>query len=284
MIERHVNSHELVCVLLDPRVAGAGLSVAGKRRVKSLVVQLAQRVFPSAGYGSGAVRSQLLNELGDYAERTEVFSDVVTWEMRVGRPLTLFWNDFVEDAPHLSRVARAVLSISPFAQTATESFTAPLPTEQCSWDQTFAVQQLKALTRTRRSMQCTSGFKQYISLLFPPSPLPQGGVSDNMLSREVDNALRGNNTLRWSASDETRAEAIVMHQLSQILQAGGDDNDSTHSSKQVTASLPAATTHHDPPDVGVSWFAFQSVNDLKVLENTVKKFVQWSAAAAAAVN
>uniref|UniRef100_A0AAV1UR36 BED-type domain-containing protein n=1 Tax=Peronospora matthiolae TaxID=2874970 RepID=A0AAV1UR36_9STRA len=272
IIECHVDSHELVCVLLDPRVAGAGFSISGKRRVKSLVVQLAERMFPSAGYSSGAIRLQLLNELGDYAEKTGVFADVVAWEMSVGRPPTLFWNDFVEDAPHLSRVARAVVSISPCAQTATESLNSPLPMEKASWNQTFAVRQLTSQVRTHRPPESTSGFKQYYSLLLPPSPLPQGSMSDGTLSLEVNKALRVNNTLRWSASDETKVEAIVTHHLSQMLQEGGGDSDADDSN-QVPTSLPAAATQHDTLHVRVSWFAFQSANDLKLLQETVRKFV-----------
>ncbi|CAH0486998.1 unnamed protein product [Peronospora farinosa] len=266
-IGHHIDSHELVCMFLDPRVAGAGLSISGKRRVKSMVVQVAERVFPSEGFGTGAARSQLLNQLSDYAEKTGSFADVVAWEMSAGRPPKLFWNDFVEDAPHLARVARAVIAVTPYAQTATESLNLPLPTKEFSWEQTFAVQQLKFQAR-KTSPQSTSGLEQYHSLLFPPSPLTQGSVSDGTLSVEVDKALRvNNNTPRWSVSDETEVEAIVTHQLSLILKVGSDHDIHVN---QVLSTPPKQTAQNN---VSLSWFAFQSINDLKTLEQTVKNFI-----------
>ncbi|CAI5744113.1 unnamed protein product [Peronospora destructor] len=264
LIGHRIDSHELVCMFLDPRVAGAGLSISGKRRVKSMVVQVAERVFPSEGFGTGAARSQLLNQLSDYAEKAGSFADIVAWEMSAGRPPKLFWNDFVEDAPHLARVAHAVISVTPYAQTAVELLNPPLPAKEFLWEQTFAVQQLKFQARNT-SPQSTCGIEQYHSLLFPPSPLPQGSVSDGTLSIEVDKALRVNNTPRWSASDETEVEAIVTHQLSLILKVGSDNDIDVN---QMLSTPPPA-----PNNVSLSWFACQSINDLKILEQTVKNFL-----------
>ncbi|KAE8883657.1 hypothetical protein PF003_g32360 [Phytophthora fragariae] len=265
LIGHHIDSHELVCMLLDPRIAGAGLSISGKRRVKSLVVQVAERLFPSEGFGSGAARSQLLTQLGDYTEKSGGFEDVVAWEMSAGRPPKLFWNDFVEDAPHLARVARAVISVSPCAQTATQSLDPSPPTEEFAWEQSFEVRQLKFQAQ-KLPPPGTGGVQQYQMLLFPPAPL-QGSMSDGALSSEVDKALRVNNTPRWSASVESEAEAYVTRQLSLMLTVGGDNEiEGQH-------LLPTPTTATTSQSIGLSWFAFQSSTDRNVLEQAVRNFL-----------
>lgn len=271
LIEHHIDSHELVCMLLDPRIAGAGLSISGKRRVKSLVVQIAERIFPSEGFSSGAARTQLLTQLGDYTEKSGGFEDVVAWEMSAGRPPKLFWNDFVEDAPYLARVARAVISVSPCAQTATQALDPSPPTEEFAWEQSFAVQQLKFQAQ-KLPPQTAGGVQQYQLLLFPPAPL-QGGMSDGTLSSEVDKALRVN-TPRWSASLETEVEAYVTRQLSSMLKVGGDHE---------IDLLPATTAATMTKGVGLSWFAFQSPSDRKALEQAVRNFLPCPTTAASIV-
>ncbi|GMF18887.1 unnamed protein product [Phytophthora lilii] len=269
LIGRTVDTHELVCMLLDPRVAGAGLSISGKRRVKSLVVQVAERVFPSEGYSGGPARSQLLTQLGDYVEKSESFADVVAWEMSAGRPAKLFWNDFVEDAPHLARVARAVISVAPCAQTATASLNSLLPTKESVWEQTFAVRQLKFLAQQKQNRH-DCGVGQYRSLLFPPAPNVQGSVSDGALSAEVDKVLRATSAPRWSASVESEVDASVTHQLSLMLKVGGDSE--TEGEGEQAPSTPTAVTA-GASSVGASWFAFHSPADRQALERAVKNFL-----------
>ncbi|GMF34706.1 unnamed protein product [Phytophthora fragariaefolia] len=275
LIRRFVDPHVLVCMLLDPRVAGAGLSVSGIRRVKSLVVQLAERVFPSEGFGNGAPRSQLLTQLGDYTEKLGGFEDAIVWEMSAGRSPKLFWNDFVEEAPHLARVARTVLSVAPCAQSATQSLSPSPPTEEFAWEQSFAVRQVKFQAQ-KLPRKATGGVKQYESLLFRSASSQQGNTPDGPLSSEVDKALRGNNTPRWSASVESEVEAYVTLQLRSMLQVGGDLEQ--HSDAYVPApSVSATTSSHS---VSPSWFAFQSPNDRKALEQAVRSFLPCPTAAA----
>lgn len=180
-------------------------------------------------------------------------------------------NDFVEDAPYLARVARAVISVSPCAQTATQALDPSPPTEEFAWEQSFAVQQLKFQAQ-KLPPQTAGGVQQYQLLLFPPAPL-QGGMSDGTLSSEVDKALRVN-TPRWSASLETEVEAYVTRQLSSMLKVGGDHE---------IDLLPATTAATMTKGVGLSWFAFQSPSDRKALEQAVRNFLPCPTTAASIV-
>ncbi|RLN97715.1 hypothetical protein BBJ28_00007799 [Nothophytophthora sp. Chile5] len=285
LIARHIDSHELACLLLDPRVAGAGLSVSGKRRVKSLVVQVAERLFPGEAYGvvgdGGAARSQLLAQLGHYTEKTAQFADVVAWEMSAGRPPEFFWKDFVEDAPHLTRVARALISVVPQAQTATEvaSSCGQKPKVEAvkpAWEQTFAVRQMKYQFQTKPMHE--SGVERSQTLLFPPVPMP-GNVA--ALSAEAANNVDGNDTSMVGTSDvEDELKASIEHHLRQFILLGKRQGAGTSSS----TALPEAAVPTEG-DLGIdrSWFAFQSSIDRKALEQAVKRFLPPPATASIAI-
>jgi hypothetical protein len=107
--------HHLVCLLLDPRIHGMGLSNTGKRKVKSLMVEVASRLFPGSGYEdkSSVSRKNLLSQLGDYMERVGQFGDDVLWEMTSGKTPDVFWNDFIDDFPEICQVANALVAFLP---------------------------------------------------------------------------------------------------------------------------------------------------------------------------
>ncbi|RLN92053.1 hypothetical protein BBJ28_00007231 [Nothophytophthora sp. Chile5] len=283
LIARHIDSHELACLLLDPRVAGAGLSVSGKRRVKSLVVQVAERLFPSEAYSvvgdGGAARSQLLAQLGHYTEKTAQFADVVAWEMSVGRPPELFWKDFVEDAPHLARVARALISVVPQAQTATEAASScglklKVEAVKPAWEQTFAVRQMKYQFQTNPMHE--SGVERYQALLFPPVPMP-----GNVAALPAEAAEGSNTSMVGTSSVEDELKASIDNQLRQFLLL--DDKRQEAETSSATALPEAAVPTEGALGVDRSWFAFQSSMDRKVLEQAVKRFLPPPAPASIAI-
>ena len=111
----NVDDHHFVCLLLDPRIHGVGLSALGKRKVKALVVAVAATLFPDAGYDDkdSAGRRKLLAQLANYMDRAGQFEDGVVWERATGKSPESFWNDFVEDASELTAVAKAVTAYTP---------------------------------------------------------------------------------------------------------------------------------------------------------------------------
>ncbi|KAG7381876.1 regulator of chromosome condensation [Phytophthora pseudosyringae] len=151
------------------------------------------------------------------------------------------------------------------AITASESLNPSLTTEEFAWEQTFAVRQLKFQAQ---KTSCQGASKEhYRSLLFPPAPLEQSNVSDGTLSVEVDKALRVSSTPRWFARDETEVETSVTHQLSSMMRV-----DSNNEIEQML-STPSAGARIGTLSAGPSWFAFQSVNDRKALEQAVRNFL-----------
>lgn len=145
-VRKHVDGHQLACMLLDPRVHGAGLSATGKRKVKALVVQVAERVFSDAGFqvsGSSA-RTQLLAHLGHYTEKTSQFADDIAWEMSAGKAAELFWKDYVDDARELAQVARAVIKFVPHASSSAVASDL-LNSSSTQQEQSFRIRQVKQL-------------------------------------------------------------------------------------------------------------------------------------------
>lgn len=164
-IRKHVDDHQLACMLLDPRVHGAGLSATGRRKVKALVVQVAERVFPDAGFQvSGAsARTQLLAHLSHYLEKTSQFADDIAWEMSAGKAAELFWKDYVEDARELAKVARAVIKFVPHIASSTVTSTLPGSISSSSQqnaapqEQSFRIRQIKQLYERQAAAGAAKG-------------------------------------------------------------------------------------------------------------------------------
>lgn len=196
-IRKHVDDHQLACMLLDPRVHGAGLSATGKRKVKALVVQVAERVFPDAGFqvSGTSARTQLLAHLGHYSEKTSQFADDIAWEMSAGKPAELFWKDYVEDARELAKVARAVIKFVPHVVSSAVASTLPGSTSSSSQqnaapqEQSFRIRQIKQLYERQAAAGAAA----------------KGPERDHTATLEVTAALEG----AASAKSQRAAEAVV---------------------------------------------------------------------------
>lgn len=98
--------HELACLLLDPRLAGAGLNAAGRDAARASVLAVAERARPDASLCS------LETQLTSYVNRTGVFSRDELWKQQSTADPNAFWRS-VEHAHELQSVALLVCSYAP---------------------------------------------------------------------------------------------------------------------------------------------------------------------------
>ncbi|GAB9473128.1 hypothetical protein Gpo141_00010286 [Globisporangium polare] len=242
-IRKHVDDHQLACMLLDPRVHGVGLSATGKRKVKALVVQVAARVFPDAGFQvSGALaRTQLLAHLGHYSEKTSQFADDIAWEMSAGKAAELFWKDYVEDARELAKVARAVIKFVPHAS-ASSAVASDLPASgSTSTSQQDATVPLELSFRIRQIKQ--------------------------LYERQVASGAAVKAPERSHAA--TSEVAVALEGAASVKRQRAADS--------VSALPPLPESAFELP-VEDSWFAFRGAGECKEIEAAVKRCVPTSVA------
>uniref|UniRef100_K3W6I0 BED-type domain-containing protein n=1 Tax=Globisporangium ultimum (strain ATCC 200006 / CBS 805.95 / DAOM BR144) TaxID=431595 RepID=K3W6I0_GLOUD len=227
VIEAHISDHQLASLLLDPRVHGAGLSALGKRKAKALVVHVAERVFAHDQFHvvGTSTRASLLAHLGHFTEKTAQFGDTIAWEMSAGNAPQVFWNDYVDDARELAKVARAVLAFIPQTQSARAYFQqqqrATEAGDSHSQEEPLCVRQIKQFYRKQQQPQYKTTddvMKAYASLL-----LPIGGPDG---SKRHDQPSSGSSHTTLHADDQSSAShlPVAMAQHMQVLLSVHDDD------------------------------------------------------------
>ncbi|TYZ59936.1 hypothetical protein PybrP1_012021 [[Pythium] brassicae (nom. inval.)] len=110
--------HQLAALLLDPRLAGVGLSASGRCAARACVTTVAQRVFPS-------LSSELLtSQLVAYENRTDVFAGPELWREENTADPTAFWRT-MQATHELQQVALLVCSFSPVSPAVSDQAMTP---------------------------------------------------------------------------------------------------------------------------------------------------------------
>lgn len=105
--QRHSRQpHQLAVLLLDPRLAGVGLSVSGRCAARACVATVAQQAFPSLN------PSLLTSQVADFENRTGAFASPELWLDETTADPTVFWRR-IESARELQQVALRMCSFSP---------------------------------------------------------------------------------------------------------------------------------------------------------------------------
>lgn len=259
VMKQSLEPHHWASMLLDPRVHGVGLSATGKRKVKALVVHVAQELVGDEQLDPTSIaRVNLLTQLGHYVERTAQFADSIAWEMSVGNAPELFWKDYSQDAQELARVALFVTTFQPHTQTATEFFSGP--EQSCEaidsegWPVSFAVRRIRhhhqRNAKRDRDQRSDAVGKRFAQMLRP--------LDASMKTDETVSLLN-------PASAIDFVDTVVAMDL-------------LHSS---CLSVPIAGREEASADA--SWFAWQSVDDQQAIELALQRSFITSVANQAAV-
>lgn len=287
-IRVHAADHQLASLLLDSRVHGAGLSATGKRKAKALVVHVAVRVFPAAGFhavGSEA-RTSLLAQLGSYADKTAQFADDVAWEMSAGQPAASFWKDYAEDARELADVARAAVQFVPHVQSASAMAAArtgagdsdSVSAHGADDREAFRVRQIKQLYQKtaggpRASASADAAVARYARLLLP--------IERDVVTAATRSSWDALASERDSATTGTTAAHILLAMTQQIAFLRSADGrvvteserspreDGRVSGENDASAATGATTLSA---VDESWFAFRSASDRREIERALERF------------
>lgn len=312
-IREHVDDHALACLLLDPRVHGAGLSATGKRKVKGLVVQVAARVFPDAGFHTAGTpaRAHLLAHLGHYAQRSAQFEDEIVWEMSAGKPAELFWRDYVEDARELATVARAVVQFVPHTQSsgvrAAVAAAAPAPAladatsaagTSPEAEVAFQIRQIKQLyapsseafesssaapsatnSVARPRVTAEAAIAKHASLLLPigssPASVTVSARHARGASVETPSTARDTATLVPLARLLERALVVDSLSSSSSASPGSSRQPDAAPEDDAMGDESPAPTKKKAGAIAVddAWFAFRSASERKEIEAAVQRFV-----------
>ncbi|KAG7387007.1 hypothetical protein PHYPSEUDO_014883 [Phytophthora pseudosyringae] len=105
----YVEEHFLACLVLDPRVHGAGLSVSGLRRARSITIRVATSLVP------GFNENNFIRSYNEYMKKQGDFGESGVWSAANTSSAMEFWGDYEGDPVHdqLAKVAKTVCSFVP---------------------------------------------------------------------------------------------------------------------------------------------------------------------------
>ncbi|KAG6612879.1 uncharacterized protein IUM83_11819 [Phytophthora cinnamomi] len=116
----YVEEHFIACLVLDPRVHGAGLSVSGLRRARGVAVRVATALIP------GFNENNFIRSYNDYMKQQGDFGEPGVWNAaNTANPME-FWGDYEGDPLHsqLAAVAKTVCSYVPHTSSIEELWAA----------------------------------------------------------------------------------------------------------------------------------------------------------------
>ncbi|KAL4111630.1 hypothetical protein PRIC1_003308 [Phytophthora ramorum] len=133
----YVEEHFIACLMLDPRVQGAGLSASGLRRARGVTVRVATAMIP------GFNENNFIRSYNDYVKQQGDFGEPGVWNaVNTSSPMD-FWGDYEGDPlhNHLAVVAKAVCSYVPHS---------------CSIEDLWAAHARPNLSSSETADSCTS--------------------------------------------------------------------------------------------------------------------------------
>ncbi|KAK1943973.1 hypothetical protein P3T76_005369 [Phytophthora citrophthora] len=108
-LECYVEEHFVACLVLDPRVHGAGLSVSGLRRARAVTIRVGTELVP------GFNENNFIRSYNDFMKHQGDFGEPGVWSAANTSSPMEFWGDYEGDPVHnqLAVVAKIVCSFVP---------------------------------------------------------------------------------------------------------------------------------------------------------------------------
>ncbi|CAI5746479.1 unnamed protein product [Peronospora destructor] len=108
-LDCYVEEHFVACLVLDPRVHGAGLSVSGLRRARGIAVRIATTLVHDFN------ENKFIRSYNDYMKQQGDFSEAGVWNAANTSSPMEFWGDYDGDPLHnqLAIVAKTLCSFVP---------------------------------------------------------------------------------------------------------------------------------------------------------------------------
>ncbi|RDD37433.1 hypothetical protein TrispH2_010000 [Trichoplax sp. H2] len=116
-IQNFIEDHQIISIVLDPRIYLTGLSQFGKRRVRSLFSQFVERLYPQVDI------ALIMEQYIAYCHKRFPFDDKITWNHMAKAPIT-FWNEYSQETSELSTVAITIITFTPHASTCERAWSA----------------------------------------------------------------------------------------------------------------------------------------------------------------
>ncbi|KAL3658574.1 hypothetical protein V7S43_016458 [Phytophthora oleae] len=119
-LECYVEEHFVACLVLDPRVHGAGLSVSGLRRARAVTIRVGTALVP------GFNENNFIRSYNDFMKRQGDFGEPGVWSAANTSSPMEFWGDYEGDQVHnqLAVVAKIVCSFVPHTSSFEELWSA----------------------------------------------------------------------------------------------------------------------------------------------------------------
>eukprot|EP00644_Phytophthora_capsici_P013139 jgi/Phyca11/560850/estExt2_Genewise1.C_PHYCAscaffold_50793 len=119
-LECYVEEHFVACLVLDPRVHGAGLSVLGLRRARAVTIRVGTALVP------GFNENNFIRSYNDFMKRQGDFGEPGVWSAANTSSPMEFWGDYEGDQVHnqLAVVAKIVCSFMPHTSSLEELWAA----------------------------------------------------------------------------------------------------------------------------------------------------------------
>ncbi|KAE9018292.1 hypothetical protein PR001_g14181 [Phytophthora rubi] len=250
-MECYVEDHFFACLVLDPRVHGAGLSVSGLRRARGVTVRVATSLIPNFN------ENNFIRSYNDYMKQTGDFGEPGVWNAaNTANPME-FWGDYEGDPLHsqLAVVAKTVCSYVPHTSSIEELWAAHARRSSNSSTEAVSAEASKLhekCTKIRHSVSVT-GRADVKSVVTRFQTLLEG---ENEPSEEE--MLQYNAAAQETIEQEGSAINLSVRTVLQSIQDG---------LKEDVAETTASATNLD-----ASWFDISSTG-LDKIRGTMEKFL-----------
>ncbi|CAI5706587.1 unnamed protein product [Peronospora effusa] len=242
----YVEEHFVACLVLDPRVHGAGLSVSGLRRARGITVRIATTLVHNFN------ENKFIRSYNDYMKQQGDFGEAGVWNAANTSSPIKFWGDYEGDPLHnqLAIVAKTLCSFVPHTCSIEELWSAHAQPSTKGVNAEVSKQHEKC-TKIRRgavlsarvdAKDVVSRFQTLLDVENEPS---------------AEEMLQSNATTQKMDGQKTNHNLSVRSVLESIQD--GIEEDATGSDAPLTA-------------LDVSWFDISS-SGLDKIRSTMKKYL-----------
>ncbi|RLN32226.1 hypothetical protein BBJ28_00014022 [Nothophytophthora sp. Chile5] len=249
--------HFVACLVLDPRVHGAGLSATGLRRARGVAVRVAAKLLPELD------ETSFVRSYNDYMKQQGDFGEPGSWNAANTTSPRQFWDDYEGDPLHsqLATVAKTLCAFVPVTQSM-ESHWAAHASGYLSGDAAASTTD----STTKRQHEKLSKIRNGVSTDPRAKAKAVGSMFETLL--DVDNALSVDAMLRLGPAEGDAGDAasrrgsssrgLSVHAVLQTFQDGLEED---------SAALDAPSTTLD-----ASWFDVSPAG-LDAIRNAMKSYL-----------
>ncbi|KAG6957174.1 hypothetical protein JG687_00010164 [Phytophthora cactorum] len=245
-LECYVEEHFVACMVLDPRVHGAGLSVSGLRRARGITVRVANSLIPNFN------ENNFIRSYNDYVKQQGDFGEPGVWNPANTSSPMEFWGDYEGDPMHnqLAVVAKTVCSFVPHTCSMEELWAAHAQRTQAANTEVSSEHEKCTKIRRGAALNARATAKEVVSRFQPLLAIDD--------EPSVEEFLQSNAAIQGNDEQDSSSRHLLVRSVLESVQDGLEDDEAGSNVRSMT------------PDA--SWFDISSAG-LDKIRSSVEKYL-----------